>query len=214
MTIEGSVDAGPFSSWLVSIGAALRGEQSSDVPCGECTACCTSSQFVHISPDEGDTLACIPRELLFPAPKFPDGHVLMGYDERGHCPMLVDNRCSIYEHRPRTCRTYDCRVFAASGVESHDPDKEMITHQIRRWKFHFPTDEDRVAYEAVQSAARYLESEQEATGDAPTDSPTERSLLAIELHELFVDVNPETGRVSVTDPDPVAVRVELRRRAG
>ena len=35
----------------------------------------------------------------------------------GHCPMLVDGRCSIYEHRPRTCRTYDCRVFPAAGLE-------------------------------------------------------------------------------------------------
>ena len=33
-----------------------------------CTACCTSSQFVHIEPDETDTLAHIPAALRFPAP--------------------------------------------------------------------------------------------------------------------------------------------------
>jgi uncharacterized protein len=78
------VPAGRFSAWLGQIGA--------DVPCGTCTACCTSSQFVHIEPDEAETLARIPRALLFPAPGRPKGHVLMGYDERGHCPMFVDGR--------------------------------------------------------------------------------------------------------------------------
>ena len=28
----------------------------------------------------------------------------------------TDGRCSIYEHRPRTCRTYDCRIFPATGL--------------------------------------------------------------------------------------------------
>ncbi|HET7720760.1 MAG TPA: YkgJ family cysteine cluster protein, partial [Acidimicrobiales bacterium] len=102
-----TLPAGRFSTWLVRIGV--------DVPCGTCTACCTSSQFVHIGPDERDTLSRIPKALLFPAPGQPKGHVVMGYDERGHCPMFVDGACSIYEHRPRTCRTYDCRVFPAAG---------------------------------------------------------------------------------------------------
>src|ERR1700730_6082737 len=133
------LDAGEFSTWLGSMSGALRGENASDVPCGGCTACCTSSQFVHIEPDEKDTLACIPKELLFPAPGLPEGHVVMGYDERGHCPMLVDGRCSIYEHRPRTCRVYDCRIFAATGSSGPDPDKEQIAKHVRRWVFRSPS---------------------------------------------------------------------------
>src|SRR2546421_6542963 len=116
--------------------AAIRGEQESDVPCTGCTACCPSPQFVHIAPDETDTLAHVPAELLFPAPLLPAGHVVLGYDERGHCPMLVDGRCSIYEHRPRTCRTYDCRIFAAAGI---DADKELIVARARRWRVTYPT---------------------------------------------------------------------------
>jgi len=100
----GTLPAGRFSDWLVAVGRAIDGEQGSDVACGACTACCTSSQFVHIGPDETDALAHIPTALTFPAPGLPAGHVLLGYDERGHCPMLVDGACSIYEHRPRTCR--------------------------------------------------------------------------------------------------------------
>ena len=122
-----------FSAGLVEMrqGRDPAGSGGSDVPCGTCTACCTSSQFVHIEPDERDALAHIPAELLFPAPGRPRGHVLLGYDERGHCPMLVDGACSIYAHRPRTCRTYDCRVFAAAGVDPGDgqaPDRQPGPH--------------------------------------------------------------------------------------
>ncbi len=147
---------GPFDAWLAGMVAALRGEQDSDVPCGDCSACCTSSQFVHIEPDEADTLAHIPAALLFPAPKLPAGHVLLGYDARGHCPMLVDGKCSIYEHRPRTCRTYDCRIFPATGVAVPD-DKVEIGRRAARWSFAFPTTSDEVHRDAVRRAATFLD---------------------------------------------------------
>ncbi len=40
--------------------------------------------------------------------------------------------CSIYSDRPRTCRHYDCRVFAAAGVEPHQP---SIAPRVREWQF-------------------------------------------------------------------------------
>ncbi len=92
MNADGDLPAGDFSSWMIEMQGAIRGEHGSDVPCDGCTACCTSSQFIHIGPDETDTLAHIPAELLFPAPGLPPGHVVLGYDERGHCPMLIDER--------------------------------------------------------------------------------------------------------------------------
>ena len=159
------IDAGPFGAWLDEVRAAVRGERDAVVPCGECTACCTSSQFVHVAPDETDALAHIPAELLFDAPGFPDGHVLMGYDERGHCPMLVDGRCSIYEHRPRTCRTYDCRVFAAAGVA---PDAPAIAARVEQWQFSYADPEDEGAHEHVRAA-----------GQAAVGGATERALRAV-----------------------------------
>src|SRR6476619_5859952 len=87
VTDDAELAAGDFSAWLTEIEGALRGEHGTDVPCGECTACCTASQFVHIGPEETDTLAHIPAELLFPAPWWPEGHLIMGYDEYGRCPM-------------------------------------------------------------------------------------------------------------------------------
>ena len=184
---------------------ALRGEHGSDVPCGSCTACCTSSQFVHIEPDEADTLAHIPAELLFPAPLMPLGHVLMGYDERGHCPMLIDGKCSIYEHRPRTCRVYDCRVFPAAGVAIDDPDKALIDRQAQRWRFSYPSEDDRIRHDVVRAAATFLGEHATVVFDgAGAPNATQLAVLAVELHDAFLG----------GEPDPHEVRVELSRRRG
>ena len=200
------LEAGRFSVWLHATQDVIRTGGTSDVPCGSCAACCTSSQFVHIAPDEVDALAAIPAEVVFPAPRLPVGHVLMGYDENGHCPMLVDGTCSIYEHRPRTCRTYDCRVFAASGLELDDPAKSAIDDQVRRWRFKLVDGIDRAELEAVRAAAVLLEELE------PGSDVTERTLAAIEIHDQFLTTDPDRGRARAVTPDPEAVRVELRRR--
>jgi uncharacterized protein len=150
---EAGVDAGPFAAWLTGVQAAIRGTHDAVVPCDECTACCTSAQFVHVGPDETDALAHLPAQLLFPAPGFPPGHVLMGYDDRGHCPMFVEGACSVYEHRPRTCRTYDCRVFTAADVA---PDQPAIARRVEQWRFSYAEPEDATAHQRVKRAAAGL----------------------------------------------------------
>jgi Fe-S-cluster containining protein len=193
--------AGDFGTWLAATEAVWRGEGDADVPCDGCTACCTSAQFVHIAPDETETLARIPRRLLFPAPGLPDGHVLLPYDEHGHCPMLIDARCSIYAHRPRTCRVYDCRVFAATEVEP-DEDKVQIAARVRRWQFSHPGDDDERAHAAVRAAAAYLRAHPELR---VTPAAAELAVSAIEAHAVFLDDD---------NPPPEAVRVTLRRSTG
>lgn len=199
---EPDLAAGDFSTWLGEIAVAIRGEQGMDVPCGGCTACCTSSQFVPIGPDETDTLAHIPAELVFPAPGWPPGSVVLGYDERGHCPMLVENQCSIYEHRPTTCRTYDCRVFPAAGLELAEAGKDLIAQRARQWRFDFPTADDIRQQEAVRTAAAYFAEHADLLPDGvPPANATQLAVLAIEVHALFLR----------TDPTPEEVRVELLR---
>lgn len=207
----GALDAGDFGSWLTSVTDALAGDGGSDVPCGTCTACCTSSQFVHIAPDEADALAHIPRQLLFAAPGRPRGHVLMGYDERGQCPMLRDGACSIYAHRPRTCRTYDCRVFAASGIEPSEPAKAAVAAQVRRWRFRVANDEDRARRDAVRAAAAYVRDRPEVLPDgAGPLTDTQRAVLAVELGDLFARVaGGRSGAAALPGPDEV--RVEIAR---
>ena len=147
-----TLPAGEFRAWLEGMQAALQGRADSDVPCGTCTACCRSSQFVHIEPDETETLALIPAELLFPAPGQPPGHLVMGYDQDGCCPMLVDDACSIYASRPRTCRVYDCRLFTALGRVNDDT--PMIASRIRAWEFDYADDDSRALAEQVRAEGR------------------------------------------------------------
>jgi uncharacterized protein len=215
MSGERDLAAGDFSPWLIDMQRAIRGERSSEVPCQDCTACCTSSQFVHIGPDETDTLSRIPAELLFPAPGRPDGHVVLGYNERGHCPMLIDNQCSIYEHRPTTCRTYDCRVFPAAGLDIEGDDKTTIARRARHWRFSFPTQADQTKHDAVRAAAVFLHEHRDLLPHpaVPRDA-TQLAVLAIEIHDLFVRRDENTDQTTVVDPDPDVVRVEVMRRTG
>ena len=207
--------AGRFSSWLGEVQGAIRGERGSEVPCGGCTACCTSSQFVHVEPDETETLSRIPRQLLFPAPRMPAGHVILGYDEHGRCPMLRDGGCSIYEHRPRTCRTYDCRVFAAAGIQPDD-DQGLIARRARRWRFDFPTEADHSQHQAVRAAATFVLEHRDLLAEAsPAASPTQLAVAAVELHEAIAAEDPGTGRttsVSVDNADIVPVLAALANR--
>jgi len=195
MSERDNLPVGTFSSWLLRTQAAQGTRNGTDVPCGDCTACCTSSYFIHITPEETETLAMIPKALLFPAPGLPDGHVLMGYDEKGHCPMLTENQCSIYEHRPQTCRNYDCRVFPAAGLSVGKEGKVRIDEQARRWKFSFPAPLDREQHEAVQSAAAFLGERAELfpEGTVPSNA-TQLAVLAIRVHEVFLDSEGKTHR--------------------
>ncbi|HWE55342.1 MAG TPA: YkgJ family cysteine cluster protein [Acidimicrobiales bacterium] len=121
-----------FATWRAQFRSALERGGNSAVPCDGCTACCRSHQFVHIDDDETDTLAHIDPDLLVRTPGVDAHSWVMGYDTAGRCPQLTDTGCSIYEHRPRTCRTYDCRVFAAAGVR---PDQPLVADRAATWVF-------------------------------------------------------------------------------
>ncbi|MCU4184578.1 YkgJ family cysteine cluster protein [Acidiferrimicrobium sp. IK] len=203
-------DAGAFSDWLAGMRAALTGAAESDVACQGCRACCSSSQFVHVGPDESDTLAHIPPALRFPAPGLPPGHVVLGYDEQGRCPMLTDQGCGIYAHRPRTCRTYDCRVFSAADVEPEDPDKAAIAVRVKGWQWRYPSPGDQEDHRAVQAAARWLEVNGAQLGALGPRSATQRSVMAVELSDLWRAKRRPAG--GVTGPDVQEVRAELSRR--
>jgi uncharacterized protein len=195
MTEQQDLPAGCFSSWLRRTRRALVKENGADVNCGECNACCTSSYFIHIRPEETQTLTRIPRKLLFAAPGLPKGNVLLGYDENGRCPMLIDDKCSIYEHRPLTCRNYDCRIFTAAGIAAGDDDKALITQRIRRWKFSYSTQRDLNRHSAVQAAAMFLREHAERfpAGIVPSNS-SQLAIFAIKVYGVFLKYNDESGK--------------------
>lgn len=183
---------------------ALRGSADTDVPCGDCVACCSSHQFVHVEPDEVDALAHIPDHVRFPAPGLPAGHVVRGYDEQGRCPMLGERGCTIYAHRPRTCRVFDCRVFAATGIQP-DGDQPAIRQRVRRWRFEPMTSDDTIASESLRAVAAVLDDPASFPGGRVPARASQRAAIAVGLHELG-----RGGR----DVAPDEVRVELIRRSG
>ena len=204
--------AGDFSSWLQRMQTTLSGETDADVPCGDCTGCCASAQFVHIGPDETEALAHIPDELLFPAPGMAKGQMLLGYDEQGRCPMLVDNGCSIYEFRPETCRSYDCRIFPATGLELDESDKEPIARRVRRWRFDHPTDLDRVEHGATRAAAQFIRAHRdELPVESRPESVTGVAIAALAIYRSFVGVDSDEHRPRVVTPSVEEVRVAIGR---
>jgi uncharacterized protein len=195
------LDAGEFSAWLDEMRAALRREDDARVPCDGCTACCTASQFIVIEPDEVDTLAHISREVVFPAPRLPRGFMVLAYDARGHCAMLEDGGCSIYEHRPRACRTYDCRLLAATEVELDDATKRALMTRVERWRFRHDTAHARAQHDAVLAAMRFLRDHRdELRADGAPAQDTQLAVLAVEIHDVFLDdqrlVEPDLGTVA------------------
>jgi Fe-S-cluster containining protein len=212
---ESEVAAGDFGPWVKRMQVVIRSHAGSEVPCAGCTACCTSSQFIHIGPEETDTLSRIPPELLFPAPRLPHGHVLLGCDQNGHCPMLINQQCSIYEDRPQTCRTYDCRVFPASGVELRGHEQTRIANQARQWRFSHPDPDELIEHDAVRAAATFLDHHHHLLpeGTAPSNE-TQLAVLAIRMHDLFLACDEETGQARVVEPDPEVLRHEITRRMG
>jgi uncharacterized protein len=181
------LNAGVFSSWLRRTRYLLIKNNGSNVPCGECNACCKSSHFIHIHSDEKDTLLSIPEKWLFAAPYLPKGNKIMGYDSSGCCPMFINNSCSIYEHRSQTCRNYDCRIFTAAGISAGDKTKISINNQLKRWRFQYPARSDRTKHEAVMKAAIFFREHADCFPDSnvPVD-PLQIAILALKVYEVFL----------------------------
>jgi hypothetical protein len=188
----------PFSLWLCSVQAALAEEQPAEVPCGECNACCRTSHVVHVRPDERRTRMRIPRRFLLPAPGLPPGNLVLGHDTAGCCPMLIGGHCSMYEDRPLACRTYDCRIYAAAGIVA---DRAAIARQVERWRFTYPSQDDRDRHAAVRAAARHIRQHSEClASDAARRDPLRVAVLAIAVHEAFLPgATRASGRVSFGD---------------
>jgi Fe-S-cluster containining protein len=209
----GDQNSGEFSEWLHCAEASLlSGKGATNVPCGTCTACCRSSMFIHIRPDETKTLRRISRALLFPAPGWPEGHVLMGYNDRGHCPMLVDERCSIYEDRPQTCRSYDCRVFAATGVAVELETQADIAERVRAWEFDYESDASRREQAMLRDAAAFLRKNRDLfpAGSIPKQ-PAQLAALAVLIYRVFSEHRAAGSADAAIARSILAVLEELGR---
>lgn len=152
---ENLTNAGKFSAWLEMTKGTIQNRGDVKVPCGNCTACCTSGFYIAVGKHELGALKRIPEDLLNKIPGMPDLYYI-GFNKKGHCHLLKDGLCSIYEDRPYSCRTFDCRVFTATGIDLDKDPSSPVNKKIREWRFNYPTRKDREQQDALKMAAAIL----------------------------------------------------------
>ena len=101
--------------------------------------------------------------------------------------MLQDGTCRIYAMRPQTCREYDCRLFAACGIEAGGAEKQAVNTRVAQWRFEYPNPQDEAEQQALRTAVEFIQLHRAALSlDQGTLHPTQLALLAIEVFEIFL----------------------------
>ena len=155
-TATDTKDAGEFGAWRSAMAASLRGNAGTDVPCGDCVGCCSSSWPVALRAEDDNLREAIPAEFLLNVPNAPPGVRYLGYRADGTCPLLTHHRCTVYARRPQTCRDFDCRLFAAAGIDSAGPGKPLIDQRIKAWRFRYAHADDERTHHAMRATAAFL----------------------------------------------------------
>lgn len=105
------LDADKFISYLEARWRAFV-EGEGNVDCQSCRGCCRAGYAIGLSKAEA---AIIPHVVF-------EGHAVILPLPTGACPYLIDEKCSIYAHRPASCRQYDCRDFAMASLRLNPAD--------------------------------------------------------------------------------------------
>lgn len=186
-----TVAGGQFSRWLRDyLRAQTQAEPSAQVPCGDCNACCKASYFIPIHSDERETIAHIPAARLTRSPRASEPQWALDQSCGDRCSMLVDGACSIYGQRPRACRRFDCRVFAAAAVSLGSGPRAAVNERVWQWRFDYPSELDAACQSAVLAAAAFLQRRADLLDPdlAPVDAG-ELAKAAVFVHELFLEPN-------------------------
>jgi len=69
--------------------------------------------------------------------------------------MFSQGKCSIYLHRPETCKQYDCRVLAAAGAPTVAESK-AIANRVAAWEFQYTSPASKIKQEAIELAVEFL----------------------------------------------------------
>lgn len=184
---ESIVAAGPFSDWLRKMRRSLQGNDGMDVPCGDCVGCCVSGYSLQLRPEDHKAAARIPATFVVSAAGFAKGNLTVRALENGLCPMLDDGKCSIYSVRPQTCHDYDCRIFAAAGIDAGGEDKAVINKRVREWRFSYPEHIDELEHAAVRAAATFIRDRRDSFTVRVPAGPMGIAVFAIKAYQVFLD---------------------------
>jgi uncharacterized protein len=189
--VEAGIDAGDFGAWLLQARAALRGAAGNQVPCGDCTGCCTSSYSIELRPTDTAALERIPAYALSRSLGSAAGNWTVRPDAAGTCPMLNCGKCTIYAQRPQTCLDYDCRVFTAAGIAAGGADRAVINRRVAAWRFRYAREEDRRVHAAITVAAAFI---RDARAHFPAGTAPVNALgiaaLALRVYSVFLPPGP------------------------
>ncbi len=188
------IDAGEFSIWLSDFRHSLLSHTPMDVPCGNCNACCISSMFVQIDDSETDTLCQISQDLFI---KNAAGAKILGHDHSGRCVMYSGEFCTIYKYRPLACRQFDCRIYAASGLNPIAQSKDKISQQVRQWSFSYDSNESRQKHQAVKRTAQFIQDfpEHFPGGRTPTEA-IQIALVTIKSYKAILQGTSDSKLVA------------------
>src|SRR5262249_55734209 len=117
---------------------------------------------------------------------------------------------SIYECRPQTCRDYDCRVFAATGVPVDQQTQAEIADRVNAWVFRYESEESRKEHRMVKEAAAFLQKNRDLfpQGSLPT-YPVQLAALAVRIYRLFSDMTAPVRNGAHVLPDADIARAIL-----
>lgn len=121
--------------------------------------------------------------------------------------MLKAGNCSVYSRRPSTCRTFDCRVLAATGLSVNGKWNERINDRVQTWQFTFSSADTRQRLKAMRDAAAFIQKHAAAfpDGRAPAE-PTSIAVLAIKVHSVFLSTGGDSSPTKIASAIVTASR--------
>jgi Fe-S-cluster containining protein len=106
------------------------------VPCQGCRACCYYPRLDVYPPLDDLRFLEVEQD--------GQGYVLKKRED-GACVHLGEHGCTVYEHRPHGCRTYDCRLLGLAGHR-----QQFAPGQVTPlWEFPVKTRRDAVVWLAA-----------------------------------------------------------------
>jgi len=98
-----------------------------DPPCHLCTGICCKQMAVEINRSEADNLI----GLLLVLEKNPIKYIFSDGDmfklAADPCPFLEDDKCVIYDHRPKACEAFNCiRALPTTEIMKKNADLRKL----------------------------------------------------------------------------------------